>query len=388
VNPEGTGNKNRFEETKHGPQETPPKHPAEQPLAEQSDPEVVRGKPVDIRSGARQEVRGETPWGAQAPEYEMLQGILGRSSRMRRLLNLISKIASTDSSVLIAGESGTGKELVARAIHHESRRVSRPFVPVNCAAIPETLFESELFGHVRGAFTGAMGAKKGLFEQAEGGTLFLDEIAEMPPAIQVKLLRALQEREIRRIGDVAPIRVDVRLIAATNRNVKKALETGQLREDLYYRVNVFQIELPALRERKDDIPLLARYFLERYSRRLGKKVTGFSPEAQLFLLHHDYPGNVRELENAVERAVALAEGEFITERELPGEMTQRKMLRAPEEGLAGYSTDWSLEQLEREHIRAVLMKHRGSVSRTAISLGISRSTLWRKMRQYGLARSS
>ena len=341
-----------------------------------------RHKPGLAPEEARHEAGSETQQAAQAPEYEMLRGILGRSSRMRRLLKLITKIAATDSSVLIVGESGTGKELVARAIHYESPRASRPFVPVNCAAIPETLFESELFGYVRGAFTGAAGAKKGLFEQAERGTLFLDEIAEMPPSIQGKLLRALQEKEVRRIGDVAPIRVDVRLIAATNRNVKKALESGQFREDLYYRVNVFQIELPPLRERRDDIPLLARYFLERYSRRLGKRVTGFSQEAQLFLLHHDYPGNVRELENAVERAVALAEGEYITEKELPAEMTQRKMLRAPQEALAGYSMSWSLARLEREHIRAVLMKHKGNVSKTASSLGISRSTLWRKMKQY------
>ena len=332
--------------------------------------------------------KNEAKASVQAPEYEMLQGILGRSSRMRRLLRLITKIAATESSVLIVGESGTGKELVARAIHYESPRASRPFVPVNCAAIPETLFESELFGYVKGAFTGAAGAKKGLFEQAEGGTLFLDEIAEMPPAIQGKLLRALQEKEIRRIGDVAPIKVDVRLIAATNRNVKKALESGQFREDLYYRVNVFQIELPPLRERKDDIPLLARYFLERYSRRLGKHVTRFSEEAQLFLLHHDYPGNVRELENAVERAVALAESELITEKELPAEMTQRKMLHAPMETLLGYSTSWPLEQLEREHIKAVLAKHRWSTSKAASSLGVSRSTLWRKMKQYGIAEES
>jgi len=276
---------------------------------------------------------------------------------------------------------------VTRAIHYESPRAARPFVPVNCAAIPDTLFESELFGYVRGAFTGAAGAKKGLFEQAEGGTLFLDEIAEMPPSIQGKLLRALQEKEIRRIGDVAPIRVDVRLIAATNKEIKKALGTGQLREDLYYRVNVFQIELPPLRERKEDIPLLARYFLERYSRRLGKGVTSFSQEAQLFLLHYDYPGNVRELENVVERAVALAEGDAITERELPSELTQRKMLRAPGESLMGYSTDWSLAQLEGEHIKAVLERHKGNVSRAASSLGVSRSTLWRKMRQYGIPAS-
>jgi len=336
---------------------------------------------------ATESVEGQEPREeARPPEYEMLQGILGRSSRMRRLLKLITKIASTDSSVLIVGESGTGKELVARAIHYESRRALRAFVPVNCAAIPETLFESELFGYVRGAFTGATGTKKGLFEQADGGTLFLDEIAEMPPAIQVKLLRALQEKEVRRIGDTAAIMLDVRLIAATNRDVRKALQAGQLREDLYYRLNVFQIELPPLRERRDDIPLLARYFLERYSRRLGKKVTGFSREAQLFLLHHDYAGNVRELENAVERAVALAEGEIITEKELPAEMTQRKMLRAPAEVLIGYSVDWTLEQLEREHITAVLDKHEGNVSKTALALGVSRSTLWRKMRQYGLNR--
>ncbi len=326
--------------------------------------------------------------GVESQEYEMLQGILARSSKMKRLLRLITKIASTESTVLITGESGTGKELVARAIHYESPRASRAFVPVNCAAIPETLFESELFGHVRGAFTGATGTKRGLFEQAEGGTLFLDEIAEIPPLIQVKLLRALQEKEIRRIGDDSAIRVDVRVIAATNTDVNDALENRQLREDLYYRLNVFRIELPSLRERRDDIPLLARYFLERYSRRQGKNVTGFSREAQLFLLQHDYPGNVRELENAVERAVTLADGELVTEKELPGDMLRRRMLRPAREGLVGYSPDWTLAELEREHIRIVLEKHGGNTSRTASSLAISRSTLWRKMREYGLKRVS
>jgi transcriptional regulator with PAS, ATPase and Fis domain len=318
----------------------------------------------------------------------MLQGILARSSKMKRLLRLITKIASTESTVLITGESGTGKELVARAIHYESPRASRPFVPVNSAAIPETLFESELFGHVRGAFTGATGTKKGLFEQAEGGTLFLDEVAEIPPLIQVKLLRALQEKEVRRIGDDSSVGVDVRVIAATNTDVNRALESGQLRDDLYYRLNVFRIELPSLRERREDIPLLARYFLERYSRRQGKDMTGFSREAQLFLLKYDYPGNVRELENAVERAVALADAQVITEKELPTDMFQSRMLRPAREGLAGYSPEWTLEELEREHIRTVLQKYGGNVSRTAASLGISRSTLWRKMREYGLSRVS
>ena len=331
----------------------------------------------------------EAPAGGQeAREFEMLQGILGRSAKMKKLLKLIRKIAATESSVLITGESGTGKELVARAIHYESPRAAKPFVPVNCAAIPETLFESELFGYVRGAFTGAVGTKKGLFEQADGGTIFLDEVAEMPPAIQVKLLRAIQDREVRRVGDTAPLRVDVRLLAATNRQVRQALDTGQLRDDLYYRLNVFNIELPPLRERREDIPLLAKFFLERYSRRLGKKITGFSREAQLFLLQHDYPGNVRELENAVERAVGLSDGEVVTEKELPPEMTQRKMLRPAEDGVFGYSEDWTLEQVEREHISRVLKKHGGNVSSSAASLGVSRSTLWRKMKQYRLGRAT
>jgi transcriptional regulator with PAS, ATPase and Fis domain len=331
----------------------------------------------------------EAPAGGQEDrEFEMLQGILGRSPKMKKLLKLVRKIAATESSVLITGESGTGKELVARAIHYESPRAAKPFIPVNCAAIPETLFESELFGYVKGAFTGAVGTKKGLFEQADGGTIFLDEVAEMPPAIQVKLLRAIQDREVRRIGDTAPLRVDVRLLAATNRQVKRALDAGQLREDLYYRLNVFHIELPPLRERREDIPLLAKFFLERYSRRLGKKIAGFSKEAQLFLLQHDYPGNVRELENAVEMAVGLTDGDVVTEKELPPEMTQRKMLRPPEETLAGYSEDWTLEQVEREHISRVLRKHHWNVSTSAASLGVSRSTLWRKMKQYKLERKA
>jgi transcriptional regulator with PAS, ATPase and Fis domain len=331
----------------------------------------------------------EAPAGGQeAREFEMLQGILGRSAKMKKLLKLVRKIAATESSVLITGESGTGKELVARAIHYESPRAAKPFVPVNCAAIPETLFESELFGYVRGAFTGAVGTKKGLFEQADGGTIFLDEVAEMPPGIQVKLLRAIQDREVRRIGDTATLRVDVRLLAATNREVKTALDAGQLREDLYYRLNVFHIELPPLRERREDIPLLAKFFLERYSRRLGKKITGFSREAQLFLLQHDYPGNVRELENAVERAVGMADGEEVTEKDLPSEMTQHKMLTPAEGVIVGYSEDWTLEQVEREHIGRVLRKHGGNVSSSAASLGVSRSTLWRKMKQYKLERKA
>ncbi|HEY7727378.1 MAG TPA: sigma-54 dependent transcriptional regulator, partial [Candidatus Eisenbacteria bacterium] len=247
-------------------------------------------------------------WEAPPPVEEprrgaITQSLLGVSPAMRRVFRLVAKIAPTESPVLITGESGTGKELIARAIHLQSRRSHRPFVTVNAAAIPESLFESELFGHVRGSFTGAVADRVGLFRQADGGSLFLDEIGEMPLAVQVKLLRTLQDGEIRRVGSSEPMRVDVRVLAATNRDLKEALARGILREDLYFRLNVFHIDLPPLRERREDIPVLANYFREKISRSMGKRVERFSERAQMYLMRYDYPGNVRELENAVERAV-------------------------------------------------------------------------------------
>ncbi|MDI6807353.1 MAG: sigma-54 dependent transcriptional regulator [Candidatus Eisenbacteria bacterium] len=321
------------------------------------------------------EVRGRA---SRQPSYEY--DIVGTSTAVQRILKLVSKIAPTESGVLITGESGTGKELVARQIHYLSKRNTKAFVPVNCAAIPEGLFESELFGHVKGAFTGAVQSKKGLFEEADGGTLFLDEVAEMPSSAQVKLLRALQSHEIRRVGGNEDTHIDVRVIAATNRDIKEALRTGELREDLYYRLNVFHIHVPPLRERRDDILILAQYFVEKHSLGRKGKTPRISPSAASFLLAYDYPGNIRELENIVQRAVLLAESGVINPRDLPPEIRQRRMLTSAEEKSGYYSDGFSLEEVERLHIMRVLEKHKWNMSRAAKALGISRSTLWRKLR--------
>ena len=330
-------------------------------------------------------------WEARVPVEEdgprrggITQRMIGVSPRMQRVFRLISKVAPTESTVLIIGESGTGKEMVATAIHLQSPRAHRPFVTVNCAAIPETLFESELFGHVRGAFTGAVADKVGLLKQADGGTIFLDEVAEMPLSVQPKLLRALQSGEIRRVGEAVTTRVDVRVVAATNRDVARALEQGRLREDLYYRLSVFLIELPPLRDRREDIPLLANFFRDRFARRLGKRVERFDERAQAHLLQYDYPGNVRELENAIERSVTLAEDGTITASDLPPSLREPTVRLLPEGEAFPYTETMSLAQLEAEHIRRALAYFAGNTTRTARSLGISRSTLWRKMRRYGL----
>jgi two-component system, NtrC family, response regulator HydG len=304
---------------------------------------------------------------------------------MQRIFSLIEKISPTDSSVLITGESGTGKELIARSIHLQSRRADGPFMAVNCGALAENLLESELFGHVRGAFTGAWTDKKGLFELADRGTLFLDEIGETSPALQVKLLRVLQDHEVRRVGGNANLKVDVRIVAATNRDLRREMEAGRFREDLYYRLNVFQIEVPPLRERGDDVPLLAHLFLEHYARQMGKSVQGFDDRAMYQILHYPFPGNVRELENAVQRAVALAEGDEIRLEDLPRAMREATMplIQAPS-AVAPLPEGLSLEELERAYIQQTLRRLQGNTSAAARMLGISRSTLWRKMKQYSL----
>src|SRR5262245_6292812 len=245
---------------------------------------------------------------------------------MRRVFRLVRKVAPTDSTVLLIGESGTGKELIARSLHVQSHRASGPFVPVNVAALPESLIESELFGHVRGAFTGASVERPGLVEAADRGTLFLDEIGDMPLATQVKLLRTIESSEVRRLGDNATRLVDIRVIAATHRDLRREVAAGRFREDLYYRLNVVQIELPPLRERREDIGLLASYFLERASARAGRGAMEFSPEARRSLERYDYPGNVRELENAVEHAVAVAEGTTLLPSDLPPAVTAPRLL--------------------------------------------------------------
>ncbi len=342
---------------------------------------------------------------ASRPDDAFLPNILGASPRMQRILRLVSRVAATESTVLLLGESGTGKELIARSIHVQSRRSAGPFVPVNLGAIPDTLMESELFGHTRGAFTGASAERRGLIEAADRGTLFLDEVGDMPPQSQVKLLRVLENSEVRRVGDDAPRRVDVRVVAATHRDLLAEIHAGRFREDLYYRLNVVQIELPPLRERREDVGLLASYFLERAAAREGRPVTSFSAEAAALLARYDFPGNVRELENAVDHAVAVAEGSIVHPEDLPGAIRAPRLLPRAGDGSAAPGADprgpearaladaeaardgWSLADVEREHIRRVLAKHRGNATHAANQLGISRTTLWRKLRQYGLSRT-
>jgi transcriptional regulator with PAS, ATPase and Fis domain len=310
--------------------------------------------------------------------------IIGVSESMRRVLRLVEKIAPTETTVLITGESGTGKEKVAHFLHLQSGRASRPFIAVNAAAIPEGLIESELFGHVRGAFTDARDRKRGYFEMAEGGTLFLDEIAETSPMVQVKLLRVLQEREVRPVGADFALRVDIRIVTATNRDLRQAMAAGRFREDLFYRVNVFPIHIPPLRERQDDIPFLANYFLEMTCERSGRVFRGFSESALALLVNYTWPGNVRELENAVERAATLADGPWITPRDLPSEVSGHGLPLLTEGHAPPLPDNFTLEQVEAWYIRRILDREKGNQTRAAQALGISRSTLWRKAKRYNL----
>jgi two-component system response regulator HydG len=306
-------------------------------------------------------------------ERYKFENIAGRSQAIREVLGRIVKVAPTDATVLITGESGTGKELVAKAIHANSRRADRPFVPVNCAAISETLLESELFGHARGAFTGAVSARKGLFEEADGGTFFFDEIAETPLTFQAKLLRAIQENEIRRVGENKPIRVDVRIIAATNQELLSAVAEKRFRQDLYYRLNVARFVLPPLRERREDIPVLLAFFLEKYNRKMSTRAR-FGDGVVEAMAQHDFPGNIRELENMVEQAVALSGGGTITVDDvLPATLVPK---RANE---GGRTLADVVDAAERQAIEATLRDCDGSRERAAEMLGISATTLWRKM---------
>lgn len=315
-------------------------------------------------------------------EKYRFENIVGNSKGMLEVLSLVSKVARTDSTVLITGESGTGKELIARAIHVNSRRKNRSFIIINCGAIPENLQESELFGHVRGAFTGAIRDKRGLFQEADGGTLFLDEVGETSLSTQVKLLRFLQDGEIRRVGDVEPIHVDVRLIAASNKDLSKLIEQGKFREDLYYRLNVIPIHLPPLHQRKDDIPLLVNHFIKKYAERENKNVQGVSPEAMIFLTGYHWPGNVRELENVVERAVILTNYNFILPEDLP--QTIRDAHSRNVELSAGTEDEKTLEELEKEYILQILEKYNWNQKLASEKLGISNTTLWRKLKSYNI----
>jgi transcriptional regulator with PAS, ATPase and Fis domain len=300
-----------------------------------------------------------------------------RSEAMKEALELAARVAPIDTTVLVYGESGTGKEFIVRMIHEQSPRAAAPFVSINCAALTETLLESELFGHVRGAFTGASRDKAGLFEVAGTGTIFLDEIGEVAPTIQAKLLRVLQEREIRRVGAERTIKVNARVVAATNRDLKQAVTNNTFREDLYFRLAAFIITVPPLRERRDDIPALVHEFVRRSAVRLKKEVKTVSAEAMTALINYEWPGNVRELEHAVERAAILVHGTTITLRELPPEVTQ-KTKAAP------LGDPLNIRSQERELIRKALDRFKGNRKRAAAALNISTVTLWRKMKQYNL----
>jgi len=309
-------------------------------------------------------------------EHYRFENIIAKSPEMQRVIEVIKIVAKSNATVLITGNSGTGKELVARAIHSQSYRRDKPFIAVSCAALPESLLESELFGHEKGSFTGAYAQKKGKFESANKGTLFLDEIGEMSANIQVHLLRILEEKEFTRVGGNELLKVDVRVISATNRDLHEAVANGKFREDLYYRLNVVTIELPPLRERKEDIPLLADYFLKKFTEENQKEITGFSPDAVDLLLKHEWPGNVRELENAIERAVILAKDPSIQVTDLPHDT----LLSAGLPTLQGQF----LKEVERNHILKILTESQGNYSQTARILGISRMSLYNKVRAYGL----
>jgi two-component system response regulator HydG len=309
-----------------------------------------------------------------------LGNIVGKNHKMQAIYDLIEDISQSDSTVLIQGESGTGKELIARAIHLLSPRKERPFVVANCSAYAQNLLESELFGHEKGAFTGAIRRKKGRFELADGGTIFLDEIGEIPSTTQLLLLRVLQEKKFERVGGEDTLKVDIRVIAATNRNLNQEMMEGRFREDLYYRLNVIPITLPPLRERKDDVPLLAEYFLEIYSNANSKYIRGFSEEVMQIFLDYDWPGNVRELQNVAEHAVILAKGEVITEIDLPHNL--KETIPRAEADIS------SLKDTERNLILKVLRETKGNKYQAAKKLGITRSTLYGKLRKHGIVMPS
>ena len=311
------------------------------------------------------------------------QNLIGHSPAMTRLIETMVQVAPSEATVLITGESGTGKEMIAGAMHFNSLRKNGPFVKINCAAITETLLESELFGHEKGAFTGADKRKEGRFRQAEGGTLFLDEVSEMSPAMQVKLLRVLQEREITRVGGDDVIKVDVRVIAATNKDLTREIEARRFRDDLYYRLNVVTLNVPPLRERREDIPLIAGHFLTLFAKKNHKSIKGFTPQAMDRLLKNDWPGNVRELMNAVERAVVLSRSEYLGEEEFA--LVLRGELQAPEAPDHQTGTgEPSLESVEKETILKALETAGGNKSEAARRLGITRRTLHLKLKKYGM----
>ncbi len=314
--------------------------------------------------------------------------IIGQSPNMLALYDLLEKVAPTKTNILITGESGTGKELVAKAIHYNSPRKDKPFVTLNCGAIPESLIESELFGHMKGAFTDAITTKKGLFEIADEGTIFLDEISELPLLMQVKLLRVLQDKEFKRVGGTEDIRVDVRIISATNKELEEAVREKRFREDLFYRLNVIQIKLPPLRERREDIPLLAMHFLKKYAEELNKNISGISPEALRILLNYHYPGNVRELQNIIERAVALENSSELTAQNLSSYLEQQPLakknlfdLEIPNEGI---DLEKVVEELEKSLLLKALDKTKGIKKKAADLLHINFRSMRYRLEKYGL----
>jgi two-component system response regulator HydG len=350
-------------------------------------------KPVDMESlglvvdravkfsGLKREVRRLRTTNSSAPPSAI--GMIGESVAMQNVADLIDRVAQSEASVLITGESGTGKELVANAIHERSGRRGR-FVPINCAAVPETLLESELFGHLKGAFTDAKAPKKGLFVDADGGTVFLDEIGELPLSMQPKLLRALQEHCVRPVGSTTEVPFDARVITATNRDLDSEVAEGRFREDLFYRVNVVRIELPPLRARGNDVLLLAQHFLEKMAKRSGKSVVGLVPDAAEKLLSYPFPGNVRELENAMERAVALARYDKISVDDLPERIREHSSTRlvVPTDDPAHLLT---MDEIEQRYICKVLELTGGNKTQAAKTLGFDRRTLYRKMERYGIS---
>lgn len=312
-------------------------------------------------------------------QQKRFQNIIGKSSEMQRIFELVKQVAPTKASVLITGESGVGKELIADALHNASNRKEKPFVRVHCAALSESLLESELFGHEKGAFTGAVSRKRGRFELAHGGSIFLDEIGEINQSVQIKILRVLQEKRFERVGGEETLEVDVRIVSATNRDLKEAIEEGRFREDLYYRLNVVNIHIPPLRERKDDIPLLTSAFIKEFAQENEKPVEGIDPKARAALYNHSWPGNIRELRNSIESAVVMCKGTIITPDDLPPSIT-----RESDDDYIRISVGSTLADAEREIIRSTLAAQNGNKSRAAEVLGIGRKTLHRKVDDYGL----
>jgi two-component system response regulator AtoC len=351
------------------------------------DPDAALG--VVARAAERKRVADAARRAAAPGEEESFHALVGGSPAMRAVYRLLEKAAAVDATVLLTGETGTGKELAARAIHYHSARRERRFVPVNCGALPGDLVESELFGHARGAFTGAATAKPGLFEEAQGGTIFLDEVGELPLPAQVKLNRVLQEKEIRRVGDNHPIAVDVRVIAATHRDLREEVKAGRFREDLFYRLHVFTVTLPPLRERAQDLPLLAAHFLEKHARALRRTIRAFAPDALRLLVGHRWPGNVRELENVVERAVAVAGGEEILPEDLPAELAAGAAAAPLAPGaLAAVpykdAVEEARDRASRDYLVALMTEFGGNVTRAAERAGMERESLHRLLRKHGL----